>query len=173
MYKQHFFTNPFLPQVEWVSHAKETTSVIFPLKKHTSAVFYLSHDTKWEHFEAFLARIVANLIQKFKTQSLSVTSQMTRWRYADAITSRWRYADRSDDITWARLQCDILLSLLWPIPLLLLAHPTHQPEDGHSSTRHKRHHLTSHGMFYSEVHSEKDRKRQDNYPVHWIQTIHH
>jgi hypothetical protein len=60
--------------------AKKTTRVIFPLKKHMSAVFCLSHDTKWKHFEAFLARIVANLIQKFKTQSSAVTSQMTRWR---------------------------------------------------------------------------------------------
>jgi hypothetical protein len=43
-------------------------SVIFPLKKHMSAIFCLLHDTKWEQFEAFLARIVANLIKKFKTQ---------------------------------------------------------------------------------------------------------
>jgi hypothetical protein len=34
------------PQVKWVSLAKKTTSVIFPLKKHTSAVFCLSHGTK-------------------------------------------------------------------------------------------------------------------------------
>jgi hypothetical protein len=36
--------------IVWVSQAKKTTRVIFPLKKHTSAVFCLSHDTKWEHF---------------------------------------------------------------------------------------------------------------------------
>jgi hypothetical protein len=77
-------------QVEWVSQAKKTTSVIFPLKKHMSGVFCLSHDTKWEQFEAFLARIIANSIQKFKTQSLAVTSQMT---------SQWRYADGSNDVT--------------------------------------------------------------------------
>jgi hypothetical protein len=74
--------------------------------KHTSAVFCLSHDTKWEHLEADLARIVANFIQKFKTHSLAVTLQMMRRRYVnwsnDAITSQWRYADRSDDVTWAR-----------------------------------------------------------------------
>jgi hypothetical protein len=55
---------------------------------------------------AYLARIVADLIQKFKTQILAVTSQMTRRRHADgsndAITSQWRYVDRSDDFTWAR-----------------------------------------------------------------------
>jgi hypothetical protein len=65
---------------EWASQAKKTTSVIFPLKKHTSAVFCLSHDTKSEHFEAFLARIVANLIKKFRTQGSAVRSQMTRRR---------------------------------------------------------------------------------------------
>ena len=32
-------------KVEWVSQAKKSTSVMFPLKKHTSAVFYLSHAT--------------------------------------------------------------------------------------------------------------------------------
>jgi hypothetical protein len=31
--------------VEWVSQAKETTSVIFSLKEHMSAVFCLSHAT--------------------------------------------------------------------------------------------------------------------------------
>jgi hypothetical protein len=55
---------PTRSQIEWVSQVKKTTRVIFPLKKHTrSAVFCLSHDTKWEHFEAFWARIVANWIQ--------------------------------------------------------------------------------------------------------------
>jgi hypothetical protein len=68
--------------------AKKTTLVIFPLKKHTGAIFCLSHDTKWKHFEAFLAWIVANLNKKFKTQSSAVTSQMTWW---------WRYADGSNN----------------------------------------------------------------------------
>jgi hypothetical protein len=65
--------NPTIPQVEWVSQAKKTMSVIFRLKKHMSAIFCLSHDTKWEHFEAVvLAWIIANLIQKFKNQSSAV-----------------------------------------------------------------------------------------------------
>jgi hypothetical protein len=34
------------PQVECVSQAKKTMSVIFPLKKHMSAIFCLLHDTK-------------------------------------------------------------------------------------------------------------------------------
>jgi hypothetical protein len=40
-----------------------------------------------------LARIVANLIQKFKTQSSAVTLRRRE---------QWRYADKSDDVTWAR-----------------------------------------------------------------------
>jgi hypothetical protein len=49
--------------------------------KNTSAVFCLSHDTKWKHFEAFLARIIANLIQKFKTQGSAVTSlRVPTWK---------------------------------------------------------------------------------------------
>jgi hypothetical protein len=93
---------PMKPQVEWVSQAKKPMSVIFPLKKHTRAVFCLSHATN-KSIEAFFARIVTNLIQKFKTQSSALMSQR---RYADvsndAITSRWRYADRGDDVTSTR-----------------------------------------------------------------------
>jgi hypothetical protein len=82
--------------VEWVqSRDKKTTSVIFPLKKHTSAILCLSHATNksiLRHFK--LARIVANLIQKLKTQSSALTS-----RYADGSNdmmtlhrqSRWRH----------------------------------------------------------------------------------
>jgi hypothetical protein len=77
-----------------------------PGRENHECRFCLSHDTKWEHFEAFLARNITNLIQKFKTNSLAVTLQMTRRRYADgsnhALTSWWRYADRSDDVTWDR-----------------------------------------------------------------------
>jgi inorganic pyrophosphatase len=95
-----YHTSGFLGRI---AQAKKTTKVIFPLKKHTNAVLSLSHNTKWEHFEAFLARIVAHLIQKFKTQSSAVTLQMTRWRYAEESNDVIRrYANRSDDVTWAR-----------------------------------------------------------------------
>jgi hypothetical protein len=74
----------FLAEKPTRPQAKITTSVIFPLKKYTTAVFCFSHATIKSNFRHFLARIVANLIQKFETQS-------------SALTSRWRYADGSND----------------------------------------------------------------------------
>jgi hypothetical protein len=59
---------------------------------------------------AFWARIVANVIQKFKTQSLAVMLQMMQRHYVDSeeqwhdnvTIAWWRYADRSNDVTWTR-----------------------------------------------------------------------
>jgi hypothetical protein len=74
------------------SSSKKTTRVIFPLKKHTSAIFCLSHDTN--------ESILSSNRRKFNSE---IQDPMFDCDVAnDATTSQWRYADRSDDVTWAR-----------------------------------------------------------------------
>jgi hypothetical protein len=58
----------------------------------------ISHDTNESILRPFLARIVANLIQKFKTQSSAVTSQMTRPEIQDPKFGR----DVANDATTSR-----------------------------------------------------------------------
>jgi hypothetical protein len=60
-----------------MKYNKKTALVCF-LSGNITRVVSLSHDTNESILRPFLARIVANLIQKFKTQSSAVTSQMTR-----------------------------------------------------------------------------------------------
>jgi hypothetical protein len=66
---------PTRPQVEWVSQAKKTTRQrdISTQKIHECRYLFITCHYQ-EYFEAFLARIVANLILKFKTKSSALTS---------------------------------------------------------------------------------------------------
>jgi hypothetical protein len=88
--------------------------VIFSLKKHTSAIFCLSHATIKSILRHILARIVANLIQKFKTQSSTLTS---RWDYATGAMTlrrheRWRHLGLSlGTQQYAWHHCDSTMSI--------------------------------------------------------------
>jgi hypothetical protein len=105
-------------QVEWVSQAKKITCVIFPPKKHTSAVFCLSHAT----IKSILWHIFSSNRRKFNSEiqdpkfGIDIATTLRRWSN-DATLCRkdqWRHFGHF-------FVSDVILRRFFTKPRLILA----------------------------------------------------